>query len=85
WSDDVLAEAGARLQRWRTALNLPTGPDAADVIARLRRYLADDLDTPMALAAVDGWVTDSLEYGGRDASAPTALGTAIDALMGIPT
>ena len=85
WSDDVLAEAGARLQRWRTALNLPTGPDATDVIARLRRYLADDLDTPMALAAVDGWVADSLEYGGRDTSAPAALGTAIDALMGIPT
>jgi L-cysteine:1D-myo-inositol 2-amino-2-deoxy-alpha-D-glucopyranoside ligase len=85
WSDDVLAEAGARLQRWRAAMKMPTGPDAADVIARLRRYLADDLDTPMALAAVDGWVTDSLEYGGRDASAPTALGRAIDALMGIPT
>jgi L-cysteine:1D-myo-inositol 2-amino-2-deoxy-alpha-D-glucopyranoside ligase len=85
WSDDVLAEAGARLQRWRAAMTMPTGPDAADVIARLRRYLADDLDTPMALAAVDGWVTDSLEYGGRDASAPTALGRAIDALMGIPT
>ena len=60
WSEDVLAEAGARLQRWRTAMKLPTGTDAADVIARLRRYLADDLDTPMALAAVDGWVTDSL-------------------------
>jgi L-cysteine:1D-myo-inositol 2-amino-2-deoxy-alpha-D-glucopyranoside ligase len=85
WSEDVLAEAGARLQRWRTAMKLPTGPDAADVIARLRRYLADDLDTPMALAAVDGWVTDSLEYGGRDTSAPAALGAAIDALMGIPT
>jgi L-cysteine:1D-myo-inositol 2-amino-2-deoxy-alpha-D-glucopyranoside ligase len=85
WSEDVLAEAGARLQRWRTAMKLPTGPDAADVIARLRRYLADDLDTPTALAAVDGWVTDSLEYGGRDASAPAALRAAIDALMGIPT
>jgi L-cysteine:1D-myo-inositol 2-amino-2-deoxy-alpha-D-glucopyranoside ligase len=66
-------------------MTMPTGPDATDVIARLRRYLADDLDTPMALAAVDGWVADSLEYGGRDASAPAALGTAIDALMGVPT
>ena len=83
WSDDVLAEANTRLQRWRTAMSMPAGPDAADVIGRLRRYLADDLDTPKALAAVDGWVTDALEYGGHDASAPTALVAAVDALLGV--
>ena len=44
----MLDEADARLQRWRTATALPAGPDAADVIARVRRYLADDLDTPKA-------------------------------------
>ena len=83
WSDDVLAEANARLQRWRSAMAMSAGPDAADVIGRLRRYLADDLDTPMALAAIDGWVTDALEYGGHDASAPAALATAVDALLGV--
>jgi len=83
WNDDVLAEANTRLQRWRTAMSMPAGPDAADVIGRLRRYLADDLDTPKALAAVDGWVTDALEYGGHDASAPTALVAAVDALLGV--
>jgi len=83
WSDDVLAEANTRLRRWRTAMSMPAGPDAADVIGRLRRYLADDLDTPKALAAVDGWVTDALEYGGHDASAPTALVAAVDALLGV--
>jgi len=50
WSDEVLAEADARLHRWRIAAALPAGPDAVDVIGRLRRYLADDLDTPKALA-----------------------------------
>ena len=83
WSDDVLAEAHARLLRWRSAMAMSAGPDAADVIGRLRRYLADDLDTPMALAAIDGWVTDALEYGGHDASAPAALATAVDALLGV--
>ena len=83
WGDDVLAEANARLQRWRSAMAMSAGPDAADVIGRLRRYLADDLDTPMALAAIDGWVTDALEYGGHDASAPAALATAVDALLGV--
>jgi L-cysteine:1D-myo-inositol 2-amino-2-deoxy-alpha-D-glucopyranoside ligase len=83
WSADVLGAADARLHRWRTATTLPAGPDAADVIARVRRYLADDLDTPKALAALDGWVTDALEYGGHDAETPRAVATAVDALLGV--
>ncbi len=83
WTDEVLAEAEARLRRWRAATALPAGPDAADLVARLRRYLADDLDSPKALAAVDGWATDALEYGGRYAEAPRMVATAVDALLGI--
>ena len=83
WSEDVLAEAIARLDRWRTATALPAGPDSADLIARLRRYLADDLDTPKALAAVDGWVADALEYGGHDPVAPGEVALAVDALLGV--
>ena len=75
------ATATARLQRWRTATALPAGPDVADLIARLRQYLADDLDTPKALAALDGWTTDALEYGGHDAEAPRAVVAAVDALL----
>ena len=83
WGAQVLQEAGARLHRWRTASTLPAGPDAADVIARVRRYLADDLNTPKALAALDGWTTDALEYGGHDAEAPRTVATAVDALLGV--
>ncbi|GBE66611.1 L-cysteine:1D-myo-inositol 2-amino-2-deoxy-alpha-D-glucopyranoside ligase [Mycobacterium sp. MFM001] len=83
WSTELLDEAAARLHRWRSATALPAGPDAADTIARVRRYLADDLDTPKALAAVDGWVTDALDYGGHDAAAPQAVATAVDALLGV--
>jgi L-cysteine:1D-myo-inositol 2-amino-2-deoxy-alpha-D-glucopyranoside ligase len=83
WSPAVLAEANDRLQRWRDAVALPAGPDAGDVVARVRRYLADDLDTPKALAALDGWATDALTYGGHDAGAPKAVATAVDALLGI--
>ncbi|OBJ50542.1 cysteine--1-D-myo-inosityl 2-amino-2-deoxy-alpha-D-glucopyranoside ligase [Mycobacterium sp. 1423905.2] len=83
WSQDVLDEAAARLQRWRAAAALAVGPDAADVIARVRQYLADDLDTPKAIAAVDGWSTDALEYGGHDAQAPRAVANTVDALLGV--
>ena len=83
WSADVLESANSRLHRWRAATTLSAAPDAADVIARVRRYLADDLDTPKGIAAVDGWVTDALEYGGHDADAPRAVATAVDALLGV--
>jgi L-cysteine:1D-myo-inositol 2-amino-2-deoxy-alpha-D-glucopyranoside ligase len=83
WSQQVLDDATARLHRWRTATALPAGPDAADVIARVRAYLADDLNTPKAIAALDGWTTDALEYGGHDAAAPKLVATAIDALLGV--
>lgn len=83
WSDQVLDDAVARLHRWRSATGLAVGPDASDVIARVRQYLADDLNTPKALAALDGWVSDALEYGGHDAEAPRRVATAIDALLGV--
>jgi L-cysteine:1D-myo-inositol 2-amino-2-deoxy-alpha-D-glucopyranoside ligase len=83
WSDAVLEKAVARLHRYRQAVSLPAGPDATDVVARVRQYLADDLDTPKALAALDGWTTDALEYGGHDTAAPRTVATAIDALLGV--
>jgi L-cysteine:1D-myo-inositol 2-amino-2-deoxy-alpha-D-glucopyranoside ligase len=83
WHAGVLDKATARLHRWRTAIALPAGPDATDTIARVRSYLADDLDTPKTIAALDGWVTDALEYGGHDAEAPKTIATAIDALLGV--
>jgi L-cysteine:1D-myo-inositol 2-amino-2-deoxy-alpha-D-glucopyranoside ligase len=83
WSDQVLHDATARLRHWRAATTLPAGPDATGVIARLRQYLADDLDTPKAVAALDGWSADALEYGGHDAAAPKLVATAVDALLGV--
>lgn len=83
WTEQTLDEAAARLHRWRAAAALSTGPDALDLLRRLRRYLADDLNTPYALAAVDGWVADALEYGGHDGTGPEVLATAVDALLGI--
>jgi len=83
WSDEVLTTAQNRLQRWRAAVALPAGPDATDVVGRIRQYLADDLNTPKVLAALDGWVTDALEYGGHDTAAPATVATAVDALLGV--
>ncbi|HNP56045.1 cysteine--1-D-myo-inosityl 2-amino-2-deoxy-alpha-D-glucopyranoside ligase [Gordonia sp. UBA7599] len=83
WTDAVLEEAVARLNRWRAAVATGTGPDAAPVIERVRAHLADDLDTPKALAAIDGWVAD-VELGlGSDSSGAADVVAAVDALLGV--
>ncbi len=79
----MLAEAQARLHRWRAATALPAGPDAADVVARVRALPRRRPRHPKALAALDGWATDALEYGGHDAEAPRTVATAVDALLGV--
>ncbi|WP_068278333.1 cysteine--1-D-myo-inosityl 2-amino-2-deoxy-alpha-D-glucopyranoside ligase [Aldersonia kunmingensis] len=83
WTDEVLKTAQERLQRWRAAAAVETGPAPADAIARLRQHLADDLDTPKAIDAIDDWTYRALEYGGSDPAAPGQIVDAVDALLGI--
>jgi L-cysteine:1D-myo-inositol 2-amino-2-deoxy-alpha-D-glucopyranoside ligase len=83
WTADLLTTAEARLARWREAVSLPAGPPADDLVRRLRVHLADDLDTPGALAAVDAWAAEALERHGRDTAAPALVRDAVDALLGV--
>ncbi|MDI9895852.1 cysteine--1-D-myo-inosityl 2-amino-2-deoxy-alpha-D-glucopyranoside ligase [Rhodococcus sp. IEGM 1381] len=84
WSDDVLERAHTRLALWRRAAALEGAASADDVINRLRQHLADDLDTPKALDALDAWASFAVERGGSDAGAPGAFADAVDALLGVP-
>ena len=83
WTDTGLATAQERLERWRSAMSTDGGPDATDTVAAVRAALADDLDTPTALRAVDVWCEESLGSGGDVTSAPGDLARAVDALLGI--
>ncbi|PRX45094.1 L-cysteine:1D-myo-inositol 2-amino-2-deoxy-alpha-D-glucopyranoside ligase [Prauserella shujinwangii] len=83
WTQDLLDRARARLARWREATALPAGPGADATIARLRDHLADDLDTPKALAAVDAWADEALDRRGTDAAAPAVVRDAVDSLLGV--
>ena len=83
WTADLLTAGTARLQRWRDATALDAAPDATDTVDRLRTHLADDLDSPGALAAVDAWADEALTRRGRDTAAPAAMATAVDALLGV--
>lgn len=83
WNDQVLVDAQGRLSRWRAGLSGNGGPSADATIGRVRECLANDLDAPGALHAVDEWVRETLENGGTELGAPGLVGRALDALLGI--
>jgi L-cysteine:1D-myo-inositol 2-amino-2-deoxy-alpha-D-glucopyranoside ligase len=83
WTAEILDEATARLDRWRAAAAGDGGPDGANLLARLRTCLAEDLDAPGALAALDGWADGALAGDTADAEAPALVRVAADALLGI--
>ncbi|MBD2894709.1 L-cysteine:1D-myo-inositol 2-amino-2-deoxy-alpha-D-glucopyranoside ligase [Actinomadura sp. RB99] len=79
WTDAELRAAQARLDRWRAAVARPSGPPAGPVADTVRARLADDLDAPAALAAIDAWAAAE----GADASSPAQVRALADALLGV--
>ncbi|MEC4016703.1 cysteine--1-D-myo-inosityl 2-amino-2-deoxy-alpha-D-glucopyranoside ligase [Streptomyces sp. H27-D2] len=83
WTDTVLDEAVARLARWRAAVSRPDGLPAEALLEEIREALADDLDSPKALAAVDRWALAQTSGDGTDEGAPGLASRAVDALLGV--
>jgi L-cysteine:1D-myo-inositol 2-amino-2-deoxy-alpha-D-glucopyranoside ligase len=83
WSDELLVSAQGRLSRWREAVRLPAGLNADEVLVQLRAALAQDLDAPAALAAVDAWAGASMAIDSDDADAPALVARACEALLGV--
>ncbi|MEU9147256.1 cysteine--1-D-myo-inosityl 2-amino-2-deoxy-alpha-D-glucopyranoside ligase [Streptomyces sp. NPDC048349] len=83
WTDEVLAEAVARLERWRAAVSRPDGLPADALVEEVREALARDLDAPAALAAVDRWVERQLVSDEADEAAPGLVSRTVDALLGV--
>ena len=87
WADAELWEAVDSLAGWRRALALGAGAPAEPVVQAVRDALADDLDAPTALAAVDAWVAATLGQGGladtSDRDAAAAVHRVLDASLGL--
>ena len=83
WTDADLHRATQRLAGWRTALSGNGGAPAGGLLAKLRERVADDLDTPGALALVDAWAVRTLEHGGTELGAPGLVARAVDRLLGV--
>ncbi len=86
WTDAGLADGVARLGRWRNAASVAAAPPAEPVLALMRARIADDLDAPGALAAVDEWA-DTVLGGPPQPSwvtdAPALVRNAVDAILGV--
>jgi L-cysteine:1D-myo-inositol 2-amino-2-deoxy-alpha-D-glucopyranoside ligase len=89
WTGEELARAQARLDRWRAAVAVtapPGAPSAAAVLAAVRERMADDLDAPGAVAAIDAWADAALAVGGDAAGAAgdaALIRDTADALLGV--
>ena len=83
WTEQGMEGAVGRLALWRAAVAGTSGPDAAPVIERVRGALADDLCTPAALDAIDGWAMAQQAASGDDAEAPAQIAALADALLGV--
>ncbi|HET8598733.1 MAG TPA: cysteine--1-D-myo-inosityl 2-amino-2-deoxy-alpha-D-glucopyranoside ligase [Segeticoccus sp.] len=90
WTDELLQEAQDRLRTWTAAAARTDAAPAEPVVQALRERLADDLDSPGALTAVDAWARETL---GRPepaaaamatpAAAASAVARAVEALLGV--
>ncbi|MPZ61803.1 MAG: cysteine--1-D-myo-inosityl 2-amino-2-deoxy-alpha-D-glucopyranoside ligase [Propionibacteriales bacterium] len=85
WTTEDLTRAERRLERWRAAAALETGPDASGLVAGVRSALARDLDAPAALSAVDEWVDEALSGTAArpDAGSPATMRALCDARLGV--
>ena len=87
WDETSLPAGEARLGRWRDAVSGNGGPSPDATLAAVRAALANDLDAPAALAAVDAWADLSLDPA-RDTStdeegAPGVMSRMMNALLGV--
>jgi L-cysteine:1D-myo-inositol 2-amino-2-deoxy-alpha-D-glucopyranoside ligase len=87
WTPEALTTAEARLATWRSAVAAAGsrgeagGWQGAKVLAAIRERLADDLDAPGAIAAVDEWASAAL--AGQAAGSGDLVRAAVDALLGV--
>jgi L-cysteine:1D-myo-inositol 2-amino-2-deoxy-alpha-D-glucopyranoside ligase len=79
WFDSTLSAGQDRLAAWRAAVARPAGPAGQELLSAVRAALADDLDTPRALALVDAWGARE----GDDKGAPALVRDVVDALLGV--
>jgi L-cysteine:1D-myo-inositol 2-amino-2-deoxy-alpha-D-glucopyranoside ligase len=82
WTPADLTAAEVRLDSWRRAVAGTSYDAARALVTEVRAALADDLDAPRALAAVDAWAAASAAPG-SDRSGEQLVRDLLDARLGV--
>src|SRR3954469_13619541 len=82
WTPADLNAAEARLDSWRRAVAGTSHDAARALITEVRAALADDLDAPRALAAVDAWAAAAAAPA-SDGSGERLVRDLLDARLGV--
>ncbi|WP_313814601.1 cysteine--1-D-myo-inosityl 2-amino-2-deoxy-alpha-D-glucopyranoside ligase [Glutamicibacter sp.] len=80
WNEQLLAQAQERIATWRARLEGTGLAEATALITRIRARMADDLNAPAALEAIDQWAATEAEGSGEGTE---LLTQALDALLGL--
>ena len=81
WTDELLVEAEAEIIALRSVLRSQKGAITQDLIRQIVGFLADDLDTPAVIQAINTWVAHS--HSGAEGGEVKSLETVLDCLLGI--
>lgn len=79
WHDTELTTAQQTLAGWRLTLDRDSGAAALPVMDEVLAGLADDLNAPRALAAIDAWALAD----GDEVGAPARIRDLLDAALGL--
>ena len=83
WTNDELWAAHDTLDAWRSALKHGVGAPAGPVVSAVLAALADDLDAPTAVAAIDAWAAATEAGDHKDMYAADQIRAVLDAALGI--
>jgi L-cysteine:1D-myo-inositol 2-amino-2-deoxy-alpha-D-glucopyranoside ligase len=83
WTDAGLQKAQERLASWRARLDGPTA-DPGELIQQVRTHIANDLDSPSALNAIDQWMERrDTGHGAPSHDNSATVLSLVDALLGV--
>lgn len=80
WTEQLLAQAQERVATWRERIAGAGLAEATALLTRIRSRMADDLNAPAALEAIDQWAATAAEGSGEGRE---LLARGIDSLLGL--
>lgn len=83
WTDDQLWTSVDTLAAWRETLAAGAGAPAAPVVDAVLAALADDLNAPVALEAIEAWFAATKAGDSSDPAAADSIRALLDASLGL--